>query len=167
MRHRFDPWVGNIPWRMAQQPTPVFLSGESYGQRSLAGCSSQGCTESNTTEVTQHTCTCVYIHIHVYIYTHTHIYNIFISYYCLSTYSLHFRPELGKHVSVSTHSPGSKDGFKSQKLWPESIIVSPDTGTDSSYPSLGPFNSFLRTSLQQDRTNLRQHQTLVVINTKG
>ena len=28
-RHRFDPWVGKIPWRMAWQPTPVFLPGES------------------------------------------------------------------------------------------------------------------------------------------
>ena len=33
-----DPWVGKIPWR-AQQPTPVFLPGESHGQRSLAGYS--------------------------------------------------------------------------------------------------------------------------------
>ena len=31
----FDPWVGKIPWRRALQPTPVFLPGESYGQRSL------------------------------------------------------------------------------------------------------------------------------------
>ena len=28
----FDPWVGKIPWRMAWQPTPVFLPGESHGQ---------------------------------------------------------------------------------------------------------------------------------------
>ena len=31
-RHRrqsFDPWVGKIPWRRVQQPTPVFLPGES------------------------------------------------------------------------------------------------------------------------------------------
>ena len=34
-RHRFDPWVGKIPWRREWQPTPVFLPGESYGQRSL------------------------------------------------------------------------------------------------------------------------------------
>ena len=32
--HRFDPWVGKIPWR--RQATPVFLSEESHGQRSLA-----------------------------------------------------------------------------------------------------------------------------------
>jgi len=36
-RDRLDPWVGKIPWRRACQPTPVFLPGESQGQRSLAG----------------------------------------------------------------------------------------------------------------------------------
>ena len=34
-RHRFDPWVWKIPWRKKWQPTPVFLLGQSYGQRSL------------------------------------------------------------------------------------------------------------------------------------
>ena len=33
---RFYPWVGKIPWRKSWQPTPVFLPGESCGQRSLA-----------------------------------------------------------------------------------------------------------------------------------
>ena len=28
-RHGYDPWVGKIPWRMAWQPTAVFLPGES------------------------------------------------------------------------------------------------------------------------------------------
>ena len=41
-RRRFDPWVRKIPWRRAGQPTPVFLPGESHGQRSLAGYSPQG-----------------------------------------------------------------------------------------------------------------------------
>ena len=36
-RCRLDPWVRKIPWRRAQQPTPVFLPGESYGQSSLVG----------------------------------------------------------------------------------------------------------------------------------
>ena len=36
-RHRFDPWIGKIPWRRKWQPTPVFLPGKSNGQRSLAG----------------------------------------------------------------------------------------------------------------------------------
>ena len=31
-------------------PTPVFLPGESHGQRSLAGYSPWGCKESDTTE---------------------------------------------------------------------------------------------------------------------
>ena len=38
-KYRFDPWVRKIPWRRAWQPTPVFLPGESYGQKSMAGCS--------------------------------------------------------------------------------------------------------------------------------
>ena len=31
----FNPWVRKIPWRWQWQPTPVFLPGESHGQRSL------------------------------------------------------------------------------------------------------------------------------------
>ena len=49
---RFNPWVRNIPWRRAWQPTPVFLSGESHGQRSLAGYSPYGCKELNFIEAT-------------------------------------------------------------------------------------------------------------------
>ena len=49
-RCRFDPWVGNIPWRRTWQPTPVFLPGEFYGQRSLVGYSPWGHKESNMTE---------------------------------------------------------------------------------------------------------------------
>jgi len=51
-RHGFDPWVGKIPWRRAWQPTLVLFPGESHGQRSLAGYSPQGPTESDTNEVT-------------------------------------------------------------------------------------------------------------------
>ena len=36
-RRGFHPWVRKIPWRRAWQPTPVFLPGESHGQRSLYG----------------------------------------------------------------------------------------------------------------------------------
>ena len=42
------PWVGKIPWRRKWQPSPVFLPGESHGQRSLAGYSSLGHKESDT-----------------------------------------------------------------------------------------------------------------------
>ena len=44
-RHEFDPWVWKIPWRRSAQPTPVFLPGESHGQRSLAGYSPRTCKE--------------------------------------------------------------------------------------------------------------------------
>ena len=49
-RHRFNPRVGKIPWRRTWQPTPVFLLGESHGQRILVGYSPWGFTESDTTE---------------------------------------------------------------------------------------------------------------------
>ena len=38
----FHPWVQKMPWRRKWQPTPVFLPGESRGQRSLVGCSPWG-----------------------------------------------------------------------------------------------------------------------------
>ena len=39
-----------MPWRRAQQPTPVSLPGESHGQRNLAGYSLWGHKESDTAE---------------------------------------------------------------------------------------------------------------------
>jgi len=36
----FSPWVRKIPWKREWQPTPVFLPGESHGQRILVGYSS-------------------------------------------------------------------------------------------------------------------------------
>ena len=51
-RHWFDPWVWKISWRRAPQPTPVFLSGESHGQRSPADYSPWGYKELDTTEET-------------------------------------------------------------------------------------------------------------------
>ena len=53
-RSRFDPWVGKMPWRRAWQPTPIFLPGESHGQRSLVGYSAWGHEQSDRTEVTAH-----------------------------------------------------------------------------------------------------------------
>ena len=38
----FDPWVRKMPWRRKWQPTPVFLPGKSYGQKSLVGYSPLG-----------------------------------------------------------------------------------------------------------------------------
>ena len=41
------------PWRRKWQPTPVFLPGESQGQRSLVGCRLWGRTELDMTETAQ------------------------------------------------------------------------------------------------------------------
>ena len=46
------PRFGMMPWRKAWQPTPVFLPGESHGQRSLAGYSPWSHKELDTTEST-------------------------------------------------------------------------------------------------------------------
>ena len=50
-RVRFNPQVGKIPWKRKWQPTPVFLPGESHGQRSLVGYSPWGCKKSDRTEL--------------------------------------------------------------------------------------------------------------------
>ena len=50
-RHSFDPWIRKILWSRAWQPTPVFLPGESHGQRNLIGPWSP---RVRMTEATQH-----------------------------------------------------------------------------------------------------------------
>ena len=52
-RCRFNPWIRKIPWWRKWQPTPLFLLGKFYGQRSLAVYNPWGHKESNTTEHTQ------------------------------------------------------------------------------------------------------------------
>ena len=49
---RFNPWAGKIPWRREWQPTPVFLLGKFYEQRSLVDYK-----EPNMTEILTNTFT--------------------------------------------------------------------------------------------------------------
>ena len=49
-----DICILKIPWKKKWLPTPVFLPGESCGQRSLAGYSPWGPKESDTTEPLTH-----------------------------------------------------------------------------------------------------------------
>ena len=42
------PGLGKIPWRRGWPPTPVFLPGESHGQRSLVDNSPWGCKQLDT-----------------------------------------------------------------------------------------------------------------------
>ena len=58
-RHGLDPWVGKIPQKRAWQPTPVFLTGESHGQKSLESYSPQGHKE---TDMIQQACMCLQLH---------------------------------------------------------------------------------------------------------
>ena len=53
-RHWSNPCIEKMPWRRAWQLTPVFLPGESHGQRSLACYGPYGPKELDTTEATQH-----------------------------------------------------------------------------------------------------------------
>ena len=48
--HQEDPCIKKIPWRRKWQPSPIFLTGEVYGQRSLVGYSSWSCKESDMTK---------------------------------------------------------------------------------------------------------------------
>ena len=47
-----DDLVQSLGWKIpkGRQPTPVFLSGEFHGQKSLPGFSPWGCRELDTTE---------------------------------------------------------------------------------------------------------------------
>ena len=47
-RHRFNLLIGKIPWRRAWQLTPVFLPGESHGQKMLVDYSPWGRKKSDT-----------------------------------------------------------------------------------------------------------------------
>ena len=49
-RPGFNHWVRKIPWRREGLLTPVFLTGESHGQRSLEGHNPWGHKELDTTE---------------------------------------------------------------------------------------------------------------------
>ena len=41
----FSPWVGKIPWRREQQPTPIFWPGEFHGLYNPWGCKELDMTE--------------------------------------------------------------------------------------------------------------------------
>ena len=48
-RHGFDSWVRKILWGRKWQPTPVFLPGESHGQKSLVPTVHEVTKESDMT----------------------------------------------------------------------------------------------------------------------
>ena len=64
----FDPQVRKIACSRKWQPTPTFLSGKSYGPKSLAGYSPKGHKESYMTERLS-----TYTHTHTRMHTHTQV----------------------------------------------------------------------------------------------
>ena len=62
-----ETWMGKIPWRKECLTTPVFLPGESHGQKRLVGYSPWGHKKSDMTEQLTHT------HAHTHAHAHTHI----------------------------------------------------------------------------------------------
>ena len=68
----FNPWIGDMPWRRAWQPTSVFLPGESHGQRSLQA-TVHGVAKSQTwlKRISMHT---------AHVGWAKHVYDIFVHY---------------------------------------------------------------------------------------
>ena len=97
-RHGFNPWVRKISWRRAWQPTPVFLPGESHGQRSRVGYSPWGCKESDTTDVTEHACT----HHYLFICPKFRFRNLILSFHSPDDNTVHFAPQLDNPQRFST-----------------------------------------------------------------
>ena len=60
--HCFKLWVGKIPCRRKEQPTPLFLPRGFHAWRSLGGCSPRWCKESDMNELLTHTYTCMCAH---------------------------------------------------------------------------------------------------------
>ena len=63
-RHRFDPWVGKIPWWREWQPTSVFLPGESPWTEEPGGLQSVHRIVKSQTwlkRLSTHACVCVYM----------------------------------------------------------------------------------------------------------
>ena len=52
-RHKFNPWIGKIPWKRKWQPIPVFLPGKSHVQRGLASYSPYGVRDGHNLVSTQ------------------------------------------------------------------------------------------------------------------
>ena len=74
-RPGFPPWVGQIPWRRAWQPTPVFLPGESPWTEKPGGLESMGL--QSWTRLSMHILCCKLgkkskVITHMVFYTHGH-----------------------------------------------------------------------------------------------
>ena len=74
-RRGFDLWVRKIPWRRAWQPPPVFLPGESHGEKP-GGLKSIGLQRVGL-DWSDWACTDTYVHTHTHTHTHMFLYIFF------------------------------------------------------------------------------------------
>ena len=68
---RLNPWAGKIPWRREWQAIPVFLPGESHGQKRLVSYNPWGRKESDTTEWLTHTYTHITLNFKTKLFSET------------------------------------------------------------------------------------------------
>ena len=83
-RCRFDPCVAKISWRRARQPIPVFLLGESHGQRSLVRYSRVAWIRTQLKWLSMHACTHTVLHSGC---TNSHSHRQLYHRFCLSIHS--------------------------------------------------------------------------------
>ena len=68
--NRLETQVPSLGWEdPLEEGTPVFLPGESHGQRSLEGYSAWGC--KSQTQRSAHACTRAHTHTHTHTHTHS------------------------------------------------------------------------------------------------
>ena len=106
----FSSWVGKIPWRRKLQPTPVFLPGESHGQRHLVGYSPWGCKELDTTEWLSPRPQDNYFESQVPTFD-TSLIRIFTIYWCLESY----RTTLFIYMIFAAHYISQKCKYNNKK----------------------------------------------------
>ena len=117
-RHGFNSWIRKISWRRAWKLTLVFLPEKSHGQRNLMGYSPQGRKESDTTEVTWHTCIFIYTNRKksnhspkCLIYIHPHVF----SWVCVSVLCSVMSDSVIPWIV--THQASLSMGFPRQEYW--------------------------------------------------
>ena len=129
-RCRFEPWVRKIPWRRKWQPAPVFLPGESHGQRSLVAMVHR--IEKSRTRL-KRLSTNIRVFIMLYIYKTTRAHNMlivdrivdfwflgcFLSMNVNFTHNISFSKEIAVHCNPSffwSSGCNSKDSYAAHIL---------------------------------------------------
>ena len=94
-RCRFE----KIHWRREWQPSPVFSPGKPHRQRTLVGCSTEGCRVEHDLASNTHT------HTHTYMHTHSaHTCTYIHAHACACTHT-HTRACARTHTHTHTHTP--------------------------------------------------------------